>query len=318
MTDRTTATPFTHLLVPLDGSPRSEEALPYALALIDEGSTITILHVVPDAEPLRKPLGQILKTADEMMAELTADAQGLLQAAVERSGALTAGVQVDPVVRFGNVGDTILDVADELAVDAIVMAGSGRGLVSRLALGSVADRVSRESTRPTLVVREHAVREHAIGEHAAAPRIARVVAPLDGSERGRAALPIAAGLAKHLSAPIALITVVEPTSGLGSAALGGAGFSAELYGGLEEEIESAARAQLTEVEQSLSSSGLTVTAELAHGLAAGAIIDFATPADLIVMTSRGHGGIVRMVLGSVADTIVREGPAPVLLVPSTE
>ena len=314
MTDHPTS-PFTSLLVPLDGSPRSEEALPYALAILGKGNgaTITALHVVPDAEPLRKPLGQITKTADEVMAELTADAQAQLQAAVERTGAVAAGLRVDTVVRFGNVGDTILDVADELAVDAVVMAGSGRGLLSRLALGSVADRVSRESTRPTLVVREHEP-----GEPGAAPTIGRIVVPLDGSERGRAALPRATALAKHLSASIALITVVEPQTQMGAAAIGGAAFSAEMYTELDEAVEAVAREQLAEAEKSLATSGVAVTTELAHGSAAGAVMAFATPADLIVMTSRGHGGIKRMVLGSVANTIVREGPAPVLLVPSTE
>lgn len=311
----TTPSPFKSILIPLDGSPRSEEALPYALALLTpgDGATITALHVVPDAEPLRKPLGQITKTADEVMAELTADAQAQLRATVERSGAVAAGRKVDTVVRFGYIGDTILDVADELGVDAIVMAGSGRGLLSRFALGSVADRVARESTRPTLIVREHEP-----GDPGAAPTIRRIVVPLDGSERGRAALPLATALARHLAAPIALITVVEPQRQMGAASVGGAAFSAEMYAGLDEEVEAVARAQLAEAEKSLAAAGVEVTTKLAHGPAGGAVIDFATPADLIVMTSRGHGGLVRMVLGSVADTIVREGPAPVLLVPSTE
>ena len=307
--------PFNHLLVPLDLSPRSEEALPYALALAGgvPGVTVTALHVIPDAHPLRKPLGQITKTADEVMTELTADAQSELQAAVERSGTATAGVRVDTVVRVGNVADTILDVADELAVDAVVLAGSGRGNLSRLVLGSVADRVARESTRPTVVVREHESAAPGVP-----PVIRRIVVPLDGSERARAALPLATALAAHLSVPMALITVVEPPTQMGAASVGGAAFSAELYQGLDEEIEAVSREQLAEAERSLSSAGVPVTTELAHGSAAGAVIDSATPADLIVMTSRGHGGLVRMVLGSVADTVVREGPASVLLVPSAE
>ena len=310
-----TPAPLRKLLVPLDGSPRSEEALPYALAVAggDTEATIVTLHVVPDAQPLRKPLGQITKTADEVMAELTADAQAELQAAVDRSGAAETGVRVETLVRVGNVADTILDVADELAVDAVVLAGSGRGNISRLVVGSVADRVARESTRPTLVVREHETA--AVGS---APTIRRLVVPLDGSERAQAALPLAASLAAHLSIPIALITVVEPQTQMGAVSVGGAAFSAEMYQGLDEEVEAVSREQLTEAEKSLAASGVPVTTELAHGSAAGAVMAFASSADLVVMTSRGHGGIVRMVLGSVADTIVREGPSPVLLVPSTE
>ena len=52
------------------------------------------------------------------------------------------------------------------------------------------------------------------------------------------------------------------------------------------------------------------------GSAVAAILDFAKPGDLIVMTSRGQGGFKRWFLGSVAEKLVRDAPAPVLLVPS--
>jgi nucleotide-binding universal stress UspA family protein len=52
------------------------------------------------------------------------------------------------------------------------------------------------------------------------------------------------------------------------------------------------------------------------GTPAPALIGALTPTDLVVMTSRGRGGLSRWLLGSVADRIVREAPAPVLLAPS--
>ena len=313
MTDPNPSTPkpspFTRILVPLDGSPRSEEALPYALAVAGPRAALTVLHVVPDAEPLRKPLGQITKTADEVMAELTAEARAELDAAVGRLDTAAAG-SVDTVVRFGDVADTILAVADEIDADAVVLASSGRGLIGRLALGSVADDVSRRGTRPTLVVRE-AER----GNRPGAPTIERLVVPLDGSARGRAALPVAAALAGRLAVPIALISVVEPSASMGAASVGGVGFSAETYTGLDEEIEAITREGLAAAERELAGSGVPVATELARGSAAGAIVAFTSPTDLIVMTSRGHGGFARLVLGSVAGTLLREAPAPVLLVP---
>jgi nucleotide-binding universal stress UspA family protein len=47
--------PFTSVLVPLDGSQLSEQALPFALAIVKEGGSVTLLQAIPDAEPLRKP-----------------------------------------------------------------------------------------------------------------------------------------------------------------------------------------------------------------------------------------------------------------------
>lgn len=301
------ASPFQRLLVPLDGSPASRQALPYALA-VGGDAPVTLLQVVPDAEPLRKPFGQITMTAEEVMAMLTDLARKELADAVEWAG-VDAG-RFDLVVRFGDVADTILAVAAEVDADAIVMATAGRGAIGRLALGSVTDRVVRHSPCPVLVVREG---DEDGGQ--AAPVVARLVVPLDGSDRSRSALPVAAGLAARLGAPVLLVSVVEPTTMAGAGAIGGFDFSAETYTGLEEELEASARAALAQGEAALAPSGVAVSTEVAHGHAAGAILDLVGPTDLIVMTSRGQGGVARWLLGSVADKLLRHAPAPLLLVP---
>lgn len=309
MTEPTTPAPFRKLLVPLDGSPASRQALPYALAVGGDGAVITLLQVIPDAEPLRKPFGQIAMTAEEVRAMLTDLAAKVLDQAIAESG-VDAG-RFETVVRFGDVTDTILTVADEVGADAVVMATAGRGAIGRLALGSVTDRVVRHSERPVLVVRE--AEEGAADVH---PAIARLVVPLDGSERSRAALPVAAGLAGRLGVAIALISVVEQHAAMvGAASAGGFAFSTETYGTLEDELEVAGREGLARGEAALAGSGARVSTELAHGSAAGAIMDFVGPSDLIVMTSRGQGGVARWLLGSVADKLLRHAPAPVLLVP---
>ncbi len=56
--------PFNSVLVPLDGSELSEQAVPYALAVAGQGGTVNLIQVIPDSEPLRKPFGAITMSAD--------------------------------------------------------------------------------------------------------------------------------------------------------------------------------------------------------------------------------------------------------------
>jgi nucleotide-binding universal stress UspA family protein len=76
------------------------------------------------------------------------------------------------------------------------------------------------------------------------------------------------------------------------------------------------RRYLREMAASLSGDGLTVTAELREGDAAEVILNCSQTghADLIVMSTHGHGGLTRWLVGSVADKIVRHAAIPVLLV----
>ena len=57
---------FTSVLVPLDGSELSEQAVPFALALAGDGGRVTLMQALPDAEPLRKPFGAITMTEEEV------------------------------------------------------------------------------------------------------------------------------------------------------------------------------------------------------------------------------------------------------------
>ena len=298
------------IVVPLDGSDQSEQAIPYAIALAGQGGSITLLQVVPEAEPLRKPFGAITMTAEEVMSMLIGLANEDLDRAEANWAQLADGITMTKKAITGDAADAILATADELNADAIVMASAGRGAIGRLTLGSVADRVVRTAERPVLVVREADTTKRAL------PAIARVVVPLDGSDRAELALPVAAAVSREVGASVALISavdlpqVVAPSLGYAPA------FAPELYAEIEEEATGNAEQHLDEAIARLGESGVTATKNILLGSAVHAINAFVNPDDLIVMTSRGQGGFKRWLLGSVAEKLVRESPAPVLLVPS--
>lgn len=141
---------YTKILVPLDGSPLAEAAIPHARALAECTSAQVILLRVaidPGAEfafsdpSLAEPLVEQMET--EAKKYLGAKARELYR----------DGFRVVTMMREGPVAETILDVADEIGADVIAMCTHGRTGPARWLLGSVADRVVRGSRVPVMLIR---------------------------------------------------------------------------------------------------------------------------------------------------------------------
>jgi nucleotide-binding universal stress UspA family protein len=303
--------PFSSVLVPLDGSQLSEQALPFALAIVKEGGSVTLLQAIPDAEPLRKPFGAVTMSADEVLQMLTNLAQADLDRAEAHWSELAPNVTISKETTSGDAATVILDTADQKNADLIVLASTGRGALGRLTLGSVADRVVRTAERPVLVVRGFDA-----PTAQALPQVMRVVVPLDGSDRSMLAIPVAAAMATQLNAAVELVLAVDLPQIVSPAMAYGPAFSPEFYAQVEETTTQNANEFLDGAVAEFGKLGVTATKHVMLGAASAAIIDFAKHGDLIVMTSRGQGGFKRWILGSVAEKLIRDSPAPVLLVPS--
>ncbi len=144
-----------------------------------------------------------------------------------------------------------------------------------------------------------------------------ILVPLDGSAMGEAALPHAEGLALKLGSSVLLLRVANvPATLIGEVAPMGGPMPPEL---IEEAIQSEtdeARDYLTRVAQRFKDAGLQAEWEVVEGDPGRAIIDTAHErnADLIVMATHGRSGLSRLVLGSVADRVLRDSHLPVLMV----
>jgi len=139
-----------NVLVPIDGSPQSDDALVHALENLD-GGTITVLHVIDPIDagysaPVAVPGGseEWYENAKEQSEAVFEDAQAIAD---------EYGVELDTRQEMGRPARAIVDVADEDDFDQIVMGSHGRSGVSRILLGSVAETVVRRSTIPVTVVR---------------------------------------------------------------------------------------------------------------------------------------------------------------------
>jgi nucleotide-binding universal stress UspA family protein len=308
------------VLVPLDGSPEAEQAIPFAQALLPTGGDILLVTVVSDLGTLvaNDPVltgwqwtphhGQEAAHATEFNA-----ARAALQQIVSRKP--DSGSTWSVEVALGDPASQILQTIAQREADLVAMTTHGRGALGRMVFGSVADRIVRTSPVPVLLVRPAL---------AAAPEggaIARLLVPLDGSERAEAALPVATALAQRLAIPIHLVRATNSAKVL--ATLGSSGpFSAappaHIYDELGSDLENEATTYLSKVAEGLQAEGIAASWEVAGGSPSAEIVNAISPGDLLVMTSHGRSGVMRWLLGSVAEKLVREAPAPVLLVPAAE
>jgi nucleotide-binding universal stress UspA family protein len=196
--------------------------------------------------------------------------------------------------------------ANENAIDLIVMTTHGRGGLSRAWLGSVADSLIRHAHVPVLL--------HPSSSGPPGPFLfQRILIPLDGSERAECVIAPAVALGRLHHGRITLLSAVAFFSlppGVHPAAFIMA--QAEVMAKDRQEAESYLNAQA----EKLAGAGVTVSVEVIEALdVAGAIVRFAheNGHDSIAIGTRGIGGGKRLMLGSVADKIIRTIQLPVLV-----
>lgn len=144
---------YSRILVPIDGSPTSQRGLEEALALAGRlGAHVQLLHVV-DARLLLSEMSA-LAPPQQLLEDWRSSGDKLVADAVERArarGVASEGVvRCDPALR---VCDLIVQEAKSSGAQLIVMGTHGRRGLRRLALGSDAELVLRESPVPVLLVR---------------------------------------------------------------------------------------------------------------------------------------------------------------------
>ena len=146
-----------HVLVPVDGSPRSEHALEHALGMDDvELTVITVINPFdtdPNTIGLQSPTGipGMPGYSEEWYEGARAEAEELHAAANEQ--AAEAGIELSGEIEVGDPARRILRYVENNDVDHVVVGSHDRTDLTRILLGSVAERVVRRSPVPVTVVR---------------------------------------------------------------------------------------------------------------------------------------------------------------------
>lgn len=316
---------YEKIMIPLDGSPFSEEALPLAIGVARRtGAELHLVHVV---EPL---VGSFTITAKEI-------AEEQLDALADRI-AKEMGIETEDEILEGGAVDELLEYIEEEEIDLIVNATHGWGGLQRAWLGSTTDALVRESPAPILTVRPSGRHKGAQPAAAVAAGIGeatgQVLSAAQGTAEGaellrgvvarRPLLPLdGSKLAESMIEPLielvgsdahyTLLRVVQipippdPMTGT---------WASDIWAEQVPIIEKEALAYLDEVADRISGRVKSVGTAIRTELNAGsAILDYArqNENDLIAISTRGHSGIKRLALGSVADKVLRGADVPVLL-----
>jgi len=293
------------VLVPLDGSPFAEQALPTAVALARRlGADLDLLMVVtPGIAP------RFSEHMTETEATRHEEARQGAKAYLEGVGARLAaesGITPSLFVGMGPITEAIERHVQDHDVSLVVLTSHGRGTIQRAWLGSVTDGLVRRAPVPVLVVRPQDG-----GAPEGAGTFRRVLIPLDGSPAARAILAPALDLLGTEGVLYILARVVVAHAAVSTYLP----HMAEENRRIEE-----ARAEATELlaqrKAELEARGATVETRIVdHTGAAHAILALAEEAgaDLIAMTTEGRGGIGRLLVGSVADKVIRGSSLPILV-----
>jgi monovalent cation/proton antiporter MnhG/PhaG subunit len=278
-----------HVVLAHDGTAAAETALELAAAVRwPAGSQIHVVGVTEgDLPSLDEPdAGAAVGDAS------STTARAALTAAADRLA--HPGRRVEAIIRGGDPAAAIVDTADMLGADLVIMGTRGHGRVRSLLAGSVASGVLDRSASPVLVVRR--------------PVLRTVLLATDGSIESDAAIAAVATWPMFEDVEVQVLSVAS---------------LAPHYRELppmrtmrEATLRSRHRGHVDAAVAVLRAAGRRATASVRTGEPAGTIVDIAELAavDLIVLGSRGRSGLRRMVLGSVARDVLDASAASVLIV----
>jgi nucleotide-binding universal stress UspA family protein len=279
---------YQHILVATGGSPWSDAAVAYAIAIAARtGAVLRILTVLTHPGVYANP--DVMGGVELVTDVIEQDAQALLTRAAEQ--AYDAGVTCETLWRWGNVPQTILQIASEFPCDLVVLGARRLSGWKRLRLGHIANAVTAKAQQPVLVVK------HPPSAAPNAPLGQRLLVATEGSPWSDAALGHALTLAQTQRFSICLLHVLPGRRPSSTS-------EAEGYRILDRAQKRATVA------------GVSTTITLASGDATAAIVNMATKesCDGIILGSRGSSGWKRLMVGSISSAVAVKSPLPVLIV----
>jgi nucleotide-binding universal stress UspA family protein len=298
-------TPFRAVLVPLDGSPESEQAIPVGEAVARRaGARLDFAMVLQPPSALALS-SELPAAAAEVEREARAQATDYLEGKAEAArGAF--GLAVTAALLDGPAAGALADYVRTRGIGLVVMTTHGRGGLSRWWLGSVADRLVRRTPAPVLLLHPR--------ESPQPTAFRRILVALDG-EGDEAVLEPALALGSlGRGASYILIRVVPPATPVVGAL---PAYSTHL-GTWAKRQDIEARNHLARLSATLRARGVEVSTEVVPAdRVAETLLDTARArsVDLVAVGTHGAGPAERLILGSVADKVIRGAEQPVLACP---
>jgi nucleotide-binding universal stress UspA family protein len=292
------------ILLAVDGSESSDRATRLLSNLQLPPSSL--VHVVAVHEPAMDALamtwpmgmGPASETTNEAMARSLREAVDAARSKVRREG-----LEVTGAVPVGLPGSRIVEAAATMGADLIVIGSRGHGRIASMLLGSTASEVVDHAPCPVLVARH---------EH-----LAPLVVAEDGSTSSREALEIVETWPIFAGVEAAVVTVADvPLARPPAYPAAVVAPALEEVRAAIDELRTQARSIAAAGAERLSGAGLRATAATPEGEPATELVRYAQAhgTGTIVMGTRGHTGLPRLLLGSTARNVVLHAPCSVLVV----
>lgn len=295
---------FRRILCPIYLDESSPRVLAHArhFARFGDG-TVHLLHVVPTDElhllskiyrPDESGGANISNAAEIARQELSAAAEHLAETRFEVMTAFDS-----------NPAAGILEAAKEMHADLVVMASHGRTGLAHLIVGSVAEKVVRESACPVLTIRQ--------GADSEVSAFRKILVPVDIAERSAPALSVARQIAERTGGTVYPLHVV-PTEDVY--------LQRDVYHAKDGEgtnlvqAEKVAKARLDEVARThLGGVACEPVVHVSNDPARTFLeMEKDVGADLLVMATHGFTGLFHLLLGSLTEKMMREAGCPVLAI----
>jgi nucleotide-binding universal stress UspA family protein len=300
-----------NIITGTDFSEASLEAVRVAGRIADgSGASLTLAHVIARAPEVPAATPLAIAGSVDLVTLAAAQDRRLLEGAerhlAERRHTVLAGLpDVQTRMLFhSSVAAGLLDLSDAEDVDLLVVGSHGRTGLDRILLGSVAERVVRHASCPVLTVR-------GVVDQGAFPR--RIVAATDFSSQSMTGVDLAAAWASEFDRPLSVVHVYDTTPLWP--------FTVPAEQASLDEVQAPLQRALEQLHQERLGGSVNVTMRLlASDSVAGGLCGHAEEddVDLLVLSTLGSSGLKRLVLGTVAEKVVRHAPCCVLTVPVAE
>jgi len=316
------------ILVPLDGSPRAERALPVAalLARASHGSVV-LLRVVNTATEYWPALNMHSELVESIIEANLEEAKTYLGQVA--ASPILQDIPVEMMVRFGPVASTILEEVSSHSIDLVVICSHGSTGMMHAIMGSIAERISQHASVPVFVLRERG--SVPAGPHPDALQPLKVLLGLDGSTYSREAIAPTIALISALAAPaqgsLHLLRVVKPAEH----------HHFGWHDQPQEETIEQVKQNMRETVESLhdeffegvAAGGLepriiwsvAVGSDVAHTLTrvaeSGEEVEGSGAfgrCDMIAMSTHGHSDLLRWAIGSTTDRVLKATQLPMFIV----
>jgi nucleotide-binding universal stress UspA family protein len=300
---------YRKIVVPLDGSPLGERALPLAVELARRtGATLHLVHVhLPVMLPavIDRPIpdseldSDLYKQMVEMLSILVTRLQAVANVPIE--------TKLIYAERNTSIAANLESYAKEIEADLLVMTTHGRSGFGRMWLGSVADELIRTLSLPILLVRP----DEQLPAFDERWRLDRTLVSVNGTSTSESILPHAKAFAKIFESETVLLRIVEPVILSRYAA---DATLVQVDQDLLDQTQAEARAYLDRIAQEFGEQKVIVR-DVVDAQVALALLDAAEKHEvgMIAMATHGRQGLNRLLVGSVADKVLRSANVPLLV-----